>query len=193
MKKILRLLAVLAAVASAPLAAQQGDNTVLTGVEGIPWGATREQVEAKLGAPDSTYARGEKVNLIYWNRSSFGQTVMMDVAIEPAAGMTSAAYLVRRLPAADCVATFDAVVARIMEAHAGLRAEPRELLVNGVASTDPAGDCRKFAAPDRTSVMVSRRLLDPAGPGSVFLFSAGQSSRGMMLAIQLMAETRSRR
>jgi hypothetical protein len=193
MKKISRFLVVVAAVVSTPLFAQQGANTALTGVEGVPWGASREQVEATLGRPDSLYARGDKVNLIYWNRSAFGQKVMMDVAIEPAAGMTSAAYLVQRLPAADCVTTFDAVVAKIMDAHPGLRAEPRELLVDGAASTNPAADCRKFAAPGGPAVMVSRTLRDPAGPGSVFLFSAGQSSRGMMLAIQLMAETRSRR
>jgi len=193
MKKILRLLiAAAAAVVSAPLAAQQGANTVLTGVEGVPWGATREQVEAKLGAPDSTYARGDTISLIYWRRPAFGMTAMMEVGIQPGAGMNSAAYLVRDIPA-DCTATFDRVVRQITDAHAGLKPDEIIFMVNGIASADHAGDCRRFAAADGPAILLSRFLRDPTGPGNVFLFSTAQSARGMVLVAHFTARPRARR
>lgn len=192
MRKISRFLAVLAAAVSTPLLAQQDANTVITGVEGLPWGSTREQVEAKLGAPDSTYARGDTISLIYWRRPAFGMTTMMEVGFQPGTGMNSAAYLAQNLPA-DCATTFNGVVRQIADAHAGVKVEEIIFLIEGMASADHARDCRRFAAADGPPIILSQWLRDPTGPGTVFLFSTAHSSRGMMLVAHFSAAPRPRR
>ena len=193
MRKILRLAAAAAVVVGTPLFGQTETNTALTGVEGLPWGATRAQVEAKFGRPDSVHVRGDSVNLIFSGQSVAGKSAMMtDVLIAPGKGMESVAYLVQQSPG-DCVGTFEQVVAAITASHPGLRPGRRDVMAGGPPVTDVAGECRTYQERQDYPVIVTQSLRDPVGPGSVFLFSSGTYRRGAVLVIQFQREERRQR
>ncbi|HEU4560636.1 MAG TPA: hypothetical protein VFS20_22480 [Longimicrobium sp.] len=193
MRTIPRLLAAVAVVFTTPLFAQVQPNTVITGVEGLPWGASRAQVEAKFGAPDSVHVRGDTVNLIYQGKPVAGTTAqIMDVLIAPADEMASVAYLIKQTPG-DCATTFDQVVSGITGSMPGLRVGPLEVIAGGSTTNDVARACRSFSQNPTYGVVVSRTLRDPTGPGSVSLFNMGSSQRGTTLVIQFRRASRGRR
>lgn len=188
MHTILRFFATFAVAAATPLLAQEGrHNTVITGVDGVPWGASRAQVEARFGIPDSVLVRGDTVNLTYLNQSILGKAArMLDIIILPQDGLAGAAYMIQQSPG-DCVAGFEAARAAIMTSHAGLRVEPRELIFDRISSTDPGVACRLFTERNGVRVLASQYLRDPVGPGAVWLFSLGTYSQGTSLVIDFQA------
>jgi len=171
---------------------ETGANTVLTGIQGLPWGSTREQWEAKFGAADSVHTRGDTVNLVYVNQSFLRQQAThMDVLVAPGGGVTSVAYLFQRTPG-DCLVTFGKAVAAVSAEYPGLRPTEPDILIEGTPAADSAQACRQFASRPQARLVAAQTLRDPTGPGSVWLFTT-VSSRGMILVIDLKAAQRPRR
>ena len=91
---------------STPATGRRGEPSI-TGFLQVPFGATREQVVAKLGPPTGVADWDESVALNYPGRTLFDQQAEPTLVVHPRAGLVQGNYLVRLHDfARDCETVF---------------------------------------------------------------------------------------
>jgi hypothetical protein len=104
-RSTLLLLVVLTAT-PAPSLAQEGPSEHIDGFGGFPWGASRPELEARLGAPLQAETLETGFTVLAWPARFADTTVVALYGLVPDEGLVKGQYTLRWAEGDDCVALF---------------------------------------------------------------------------------------
>ena len=119
----MRAAAVLLALAAAACASTPRPQPAITGFMGVPWGASVDDVVAKLGRPWQQLPRGaNETYLSYGAEILGGHAAERSLVLDRDSGLIQGGYVVRiRRFSTTCEAAFDSVAAALVRRHPTLR------------------------------------------------------------------------
>jgi hypothetical protein len=119
----MRTAAMLLALAVSACASAAPPHPVLTGFQGVPWGASADAVVASLGRPWQRVPRpAGDTYLEYGAEMLGGLAAERSLLVDPDSGLIQGGYLVRiRRFGASCEAAFDSVAAALLRRHPTLQ------------------------------------------------------------------------
>ncbi|HEX2077894.1 MAG TPA: hypothetical protein VHG08_09300 [Longimicrobium sp.] len=112
--------------ADAPAKAQAGGQ-LITGFAGTEWGATRQQIEAARGAPDTVRPYFEGVQALgYEEDEMFTARVQSVFFVHPEHGMFRAGYAAHPRAAGQCEVVYGLMERAVQQRYPGLEPEARQ-------------------------------------------------------------------
>jgi hypothetical protein len=173
------LLLVLLLSAAPTASAQDGQNTVLTGFAGVPWGTPLEAVRSALGPPGSERTYGDTTDLTYAARDFMGLQARMWVRTTPREGLIAGGYMTDDR---EC-GTFVRVRDQIMAAHPRLVPTLRQ----GTGSAETGRSMGRDSLCAGRDFVGVESFRDPHGPGKLVVTSASTPERERPLNVMYLA------